>query len=70
MTVLLIDGVGRVREMEITDHIDRIVIPLERPMTCLAFDALAPLAWEPFPVATFRRSAEASYPPVYRMERP
>ena len=65
MTVLLIDGVGHVREWEIPALVDTLLVPL--PCRCSVWyceDEAARTAR--YPVATFQWSAEPSYPPVYR----
>lgn len=66
MTVLLIDGVGRVREYEVSH--DLPIIRIAMPVPCTAAESPEPPASAPLlPVAEFLLTAEASYPPVYRL---
>lgn len=63
MTVLLIDGVGNVREWNITRFVPTLLVLIPRPY-CVTINTLPDFSRPP--VARFDYSPEPSYPPVYR----
>jgi hypothetical protein len=65
MTVLLIDGVGRVREWEIPDLVPVLEVPVPVPFLA-RWDPEPAALFAPIPRAVFQLSAELSLPPAYR----
>jgi hypothetical protein len=65
MTVLLIDGVGRRREMDVRELVSVIAVPIPRPLTWMYW-ASGEISYQPPPIAIFKLSDELSLPPVYR----
>jgi hypothetical protein len=70
MTVLLIDGVGHVREAEIPCLLRTILVPLPVSFMARIADDDPICAPDAPPVARFDLSHEPSYPPVYRQVPP
>ncbi len=64
MTVLLIDLSGNRRQVEIRDGLDMVLWPIPQRFE-VSLQVGAPVFTRPF-IATFRRSSEPSWPPVYR----
>ena len=62
MTVLLIDCVGLVREMEISSRWPEVLVPIQRRVWVMINEPI-PIHQD---VARFRLSPELSWPPVYR----
>jgi len=68
MLVLLIDGVGHVREYEVSDLVPVMLIPMpDEPVEVWAGEPedRPPLS---FHRARFERTDEESWPPVYRLK--
>lgn len=68
MTVLLIDGVGHIREWEIPVMVSTLLAPVPVPFAVRA-DGSSAVAPVQLPIAVFELSDGLSYPPVYRWVR-
>lgn len=66
MMVLLIDGVGRKRLMEVPHLLPTIRVPMHHQGAVWREDD-EKVMWPTVEIVTFERTNEPSYPPVYRM---
>jgi hypothetical protein len=63
MLVLLVDGVGRVRELSLPYPSDTVLVPMQQHVYDASWPACCTMR---LPVAVFRRTDADSWPPVYR----